>query len=447
MSQLPFAIKLLISLILGAVIGLERESHDVKEVTQEEKPHSVGIRSFALITTLGTIAGHFIDTHFSVFLLISITFMVLAIAYYITNTLHSKDVGITTELALIFSYIIGLIISLGIFPMQFIIAITVVLILILARKEDIRNIVGGIHREELQAFISFALIALVILPFLPQEAYSFSDIPGLKDLLSGLGMNSDKITDIEIISPFKLWTIVALITGVDVAGYILEKTIGTGHGRIVASMVGGLISSTATTQSLAQESRKATSVNRLVAAALLANFVSFFPIIFLIGSISSKFLVRTLPALLFIIASALAVSIFFLFTGKKTDEKPKEKNKDIKESEIFALKPALKFALIFLVVRIISQIALTLFGEGGFLAASGIAAFTGIDAATINIAGLAGEKISYSLAVTAFIMVNAVNLLAKSFYSYLQGKKEFAIKFTLSSLIIIAASLLGLLFV
>lgn len=446
MTELPFAIKLLISLILGAVIGLERESHDIKK--NDERPHSVGVRSFALITTLGTLAGFFIDKHFSVFLLISITFMVLSLAYYISNAIHTKDIGITTELALIFSYLIGLFISLEVIPMQLIIAMTIVLILILARKQDIRNIVGGIHREELQAVISFALIALVVLPFLPKESFSLGDIPGLSSILAVLGINNENILTTEIISPFKLWTIVALITGVDVAGYVLEKTIGKGHGRIVASMVGGLISSTATTQSLAQESKNSNATNRLVAAALLANFMSFFPIIFLIGSIDVNFLLETLPTLLLIIISALVVSLFFLFQKSPKDvEAEKKKDEKIEESQIFALKPALKFALIFLAIRIFSQISLELFGESGFLATSAISAFTGIDAPTINIASLAGDKISTQVGIVAFILVNSVNLLAKSFYSFIQGKKEFALKFTLSSLIIIAASLAGLLFV
>ncbi len=79
---LNIPLKLLISLLLGAVIGLERESYQ-KEVQKNhnEGLGSLGVRSFSLISAIGTIAGLVYYDFFSIFLITSITFMTLLIAY------------------------------------------------------------------------------------------------------------------------------------------------------------------------------------------------------------------------------------------------------------------------------------------------------------------------------------------------------------------------------
>ena len=70
----------------------------------------------------------------------------------------------------------------------------------------------------------------------------------------------------------------------------------------------------------------------------------------------------------------------------------------------------------------------------------------GLDAVMINTAQIAGNAIDFKLAILAFILANFVNLAAKVIYSFLQGKKEFAVKFSISMGVIILASLTGLFF-
>jgi len=99
MAPLSIPIKLILALILGAVIGLERESYEKKiDKSITSGVGSLGVRSFSLITLLGAIAGLVYSTHYSLYLLISIFFMVLLLTYYIIGSLFNKDNGITTEL-------------------------------------------------------------------------------------------------------------------------------------------------------------------------------------------------------------------------------------------------------------------------------------------------------------------------------------------------------------
>ena len=121
--EFSIGIKLLLSLVLGAVIGLERESYEEQtDKTERSGVGSLGVRSFALITTLGAVAGLLYNSYNSLYLIITVAFMVLLISYFLTGSILNKDNGITTELAIVFSYLIGFFISLQVFPYHLIIA-------------------------------------------------------------------------------------------------------------------------------------------------------------------------------------------------------------------------------------------------------------------------------------------------------------------------------------
>lgn len=436
-----------LSLVLGAVIGLEREINEKKADEHKGKPTAIiGLRSFSLISLLGAIVGLMYTQFAGLALLIGSSLVILLLLYYIMDALTTKEYGITTELGMILSFIIGLLLATKLLPIQIVLAVTIVIVLLLSQKDRIKDVVEDIKKNELNAFVSFAIIALVILPFLPNTSYAISDIPGTKNLLENFGVNVQKIADIDLINPFKLWLIVALITGVDFVGYILERTIGKKKGWLLASAVGGFVSSTAVTQSLAQESKNRKGINYLISAALLANLVSFFQIAILIGVLNAELLVKLIPVLFLMLVASTALVVYFL-RQKEPADTHKESAKTDEHKTIIDIGSALKFAVLFLTISIVSKIALEFFGDTGFLAATGIGSLVGLDAVMINTAQLAGKNIDFTLAAFAFILANAINLFGKSFYSFVQGKREFAVKFFVSVLIIIGASLVGLFFV
>jgi len=443
--NLPIVVKLLLSLLLGMAIGLERESYELQiDKTKRSGIGSLGIRSFALITTLGTIAALLLQSYFSLFLIISITFCLLLVVYYILGSLITKDNGMTTELAIFWSYLIGVFVGLNIFPIQLIVAITVILMLILSLKQKIKLFVAGIKQFELESFISYAIISLVILPFLPDTGYFLKDIPLLKNILSAFQINYDRFLNLEIINFFGLWKVVALVTGVEIAGYFLEKTIGQKKGWLLTSIAGGFISSTSTTQSLAQKSKNTKNTNRLVSAAIFANFSSFIQMFILLASVNLIFLSRNIIYIFSIAISAVLIGVYFL---KKEDKKPEnltETKQSLKNDRLFSLMPALKFALIFLLIKLVTKFSLIVFGNNGFIISTILGSVTGLDAVIINTAELAGKTITFQTGVITLILANAVNLLSKSGYAFAQGSRSFAKKFFISVLIIIVFSFLGL---
>lgn len=446
MNELEWPIKIGLSFILGGVIGLEREINERRNLKADKttaKSAILGLRSFALIGGLGALSSLIISANMVLGGLLCFGFIGLLLTFYYLDTKQSGDPGITTEIAVIYSYIIGVLIATNLIPVQLTVAITVVLVLLMSRKEKIKDLISGINRYEINAFVSFAILSLVVLPFLPNQTFALSDMGNIGPLLSNLGLNNNQILDLELFNPFKLWFIVVLITGVDLLGYLLERTIGQKRGWLVTSLVGGFVSSTATTISIAQESKKAKNINPLLAAAILANLVSFIPIGLLLISLNPVLFTNFLPILGVLILVALSIGIYFL-KQENIQKKTKIAATTVgADHKIFDLVAALKFTGIYLVINLVSKIAIEFLGTGGFFATTGIGALTGVDAVVINTAQLVGSRIDIITGVWALLLANTVNLLAKSVYSFVQGSRAFAIRFFISMLVIIIASLIA----
>jgi len=433
-------VNMVLSILLGAAIGLERES------SQRNEPGAAGgIRTFALIALLGSISGILYANNLALLAsIITIAFFTILLAYYAIGSFTTKDFGMTTELAILFTFILGTLPSLNVVPIQSVIALFVILALILSIKVGTKKLVKSTSAHEIQSFISYAIIALVVLPFLPNIGFKLGDISFLKETFQSLNISLGQFAELELINPYKIWLVVALITGIDVFGYIMGKLVGSKNSFTLASFVAGFISSTSTTQSLAQRSKKASVANHLVGAAILANLASFLQIFVLVGPLNGKWLAALLPSLGIMLLVAAILAVFFL--AKKENAQSEEKISG-KAPEIFSLVPALKFAGLLIVVKLATKVCLILFGQSGFVISSVIASFAGIDAIMVNLAEMAGHTLTFKFATFTFLIVSATNLASKSLYSFLQGNRKFAFKFFASMCAIALLSFAGLLFV
>ncbi len=439
-------VKLLISLLLGAAIGLERQS---VRISDSDEAADSGIRTFSLVGLLGCLAAIFYVNDLPlVFVLLSAGFIILVCSHYFLSALKSNNFGLTTEISFVLTFLIGVCAGTNVLPLQLIVAIAVVIIVILSIKSRSQYLLSRVSRSEIESFISFAIIGLVILPFLNDTTYTLADVPIVRSILEEMSIDVARFDALELLNPRKLWFIVVLITGIDVLGYILSRFVGKKRGFTVTSFIGGFVSSTLTTQSLAQKSKTTTDGNYLVGAAILANQASFLQIFLLVAPFNRSWLIAILPTLIIMILVSGILSFYFLRQKEVSENTEQEKEEtDKSDKKIFSIIPALQFALLILGVKILTSLCLILFGKAGFVLSSIIASFAGIDAILINLAGMAGNSITFGFALFTFILVNATNLLAKSFYCYLQGSREFAIKFLISVVIIIILSFAGFLFV
>jgi len=179
---------------------------------------------------------------------------------------------------------------------------------------------------------------------------------------------------------------------------------------------------------------------------VLANLASFIQIFLLVGPLNHKWLISILPAILLMIAIAGVVA-FYYFKKKEPEEAQQPAEEAKKPTKIFSLGPALKFAGILIVVKIVTKVCLILFGQSGFIISSVIASFAGIDAILVTLAEMAGQTITFKFAFITFILVNATNLISKTVYSFMQGTRAFAMKFLVAAVAIVAVSSIWLFFI
>lgn len=449
--DLPFGTeaKLLISFLLGAFIGLERESYERKNNerrhpgTRDQVAIGFGVRTFSMITVLGSIAGLLLSTQPVLTAILTGGIILFSVSSYILSTLITRDIGFTTELTFLMSFMMGFLLSAELLSAHLVIALSVILVLILSLKRTIRSFVAGISTPELNALISYGIIALVILPFLPDTSVTLRDIPLLETLFNSYGIITPELYGIELFNPFTLWRVIAIITGVELLGHILERTIGGMKSWLIASFAGGFISSTAVTQALAIRSRKAESAHRLSAAALLANVSSFFQMSILVSTVNLAFFTFSVPFILLHVIAGIIGVIFLSRTGRGVA--PTVTDNSVTEKEIFSLYPAIRFALLFVTIKLVTSLARVAFGNVGFFVTAMISALAGLDAIVITLSQQAGSTLSLQTALMAFFLVNAVNLIGKSVYSAINGSKQFAIQFGLGALLMILISAVAIL--
>lgn len=432
---------LFLATLFGALFGFERENSSA----EKNYDSTSGIRTFALTSLLGGIAGVlFVQQITALLVVLSAAVALLIIAYYVLTSLLNRQPGITTEISLLFAFFVGFLTVTEVVPIQVILATVVVVLLILSLKGKTQKLIAGISAREIESFITYAIVALVILPFLPNLPITLSSVPGMAEFLQGFSINLGQFGTMEILNPRKLWMVVVLITGIDVVGYILARLVGNKKSLALTSFVGGFISSTSTTQALAQRSKRATLVNGLVGAALFANLASFFQIFLLIGPLNQKLIVELAPLIFIIIVAAAALGIFFLGRREKGVPDSKQVAEDAApDRQIFSLTSALKFAVLITVIKIVTKICLILFGQAGFLVSSVVASLAGLDAILINLAEITGKTITFETAALTFVLVNATNLISKTVYSFIQGSRKFSLHLAIAMGLILVSSVVG----
>lgn len=413
-------IKFIVALLLGSAIGLERETTSCGK--KKELWTLGGVRTFALISFIGAISGFFYSNHNAglSFLLAIFVFAAILIFYFVTSS-KSNNTGLTTEISALITYLIGFLITTSFVDIQVVIALSVVLILILSHKTQTKKFVLNLDRAELNSFISFGIVALVILPFLPDMSIllsHFGDIAKLPYL--------ERFSHIEIINPYRLWLIVVLISGFSLLNYSLRKKIGHKNGLYFGSFFSGHISSTLTNQVLTLKSKAESKTSQLnfATANVLAYISSMTHFAILIFVLNFKLFLMIFPVLL----SIFLVSSFFAWYWNKQSKKQPDKEIEIPEKEtpkIF-LTQAIVFALLITFVKIITQMGLVAFGQKGFAITASLSSLVGTDAAIINISELAGKTITLNYAIFVALLVNFVNLLGKWIFSKIKGNKEFA---------------------
>ena len=386
------------ALLIGALLGLEREFFQQKE----ETPDFAGIRTFSLIALLGSVTA-FMMTDFGI-VPVALAFVGLilltTVSYLSTLTRTKKETGITTEVAVMMTFLFGALVMID----QGIVAITLAVItaLLLALKGRIHGVIRQMSTEDLRVTLQFALVAAVILPLLPNRT----------------------IDPLGLVNPFQIWLVVVLVSGIGFVGYILMKTLGASHGIKLTGILGGLAGSTATTISFSSASRETPAMSaHFSQAVILASSVMFPRILFLVLLIY--------PPLLYTLGFPLGamlvagMAVVFVLQRRHTAYNRGADDQEFTPPHPLKLSTAVKFGLFFTVVLIIVEFAQDAFGTVGVYATSALAGITDVDAITLSVTQLAdGNELTRQVAGIAVLIAAIVNTIAKGFIAIFSGSPE-----------------------
>src|SRR5690554_3135233 len=393
LTQRDFFIRLLVATGIGFLIGLERE-HSALNNQQEA---FAGTRTFVFVVLLGFLGAmsHFLFTPWIFLGILLAVVSLIAISYWVTSS--KGDIGGTTEFSALMAFILGALTFLG--YMELSLMITVIAMVLLSSKGKLQTIIGKITEEEMYALIRFVVLALLILPFLPDQ---------------GMG-------PFGVINPQEIGWVIILTSGLGFLGYLLIKFLGHDRGILLTGIVGGLVSSTMVTWIFAKKSKEAPALSSQCATAILAA--------------SSIMIVRVLvwvfifnmdlaPRLYFpvgiIFLAGIGVTLFFHFKKSSSDSV----DTSLPAGKPLNMQSALTFGIIYTLIILLVSYTNEYFGQSGMYISSVIAGLTDIDAITISVSKLAGNSLSIDMAQNAIILATISNTLIKIGISLWAGSRQ-----------------------
>jgi uncharacterized membrane protein (DUF4010 family) len=320
----------------------------------------------------------------------------------------------TTEMGLIIAFLLGI---LCYSEVDLAVVLTIFVAIILVAKKSTHALVEKISEEELTDTLKFALIALVILPVLPNKT----------------------VDPFYVLNPYQIWLLVVFISGLSYSGYILMRVFGPQSGTGITGVLGGLVSSTAVTVTMSHRSRESpTILFPALFAATIANSIMFLRIIVEVSVVNPALLVTLLVPLASMMAAGIAVALYFW--SKKIPSKVELEVKDP-----FNLSPALKFGAFFAFILVISKVALLYLGDVGVYATSLLSGLADVDAITLSVATLAKTEVSQNVAVDAIILAAISNVVAKTGMAAFFGSREFKQYMVLTSAVVMVVGIVILL--
>ncbi|HML05366.1 MAG TPA: MgtC/SapB family protein [Methanobacterium sp.] len=409
--EIALILKFLISFAIGALIGTERERK------QFEKKEFAGIRTFMLIAVFGT-SSAFLSTFYPNFIIIAFLGFVgmVGLSYFI-STRETGDIGITTEVTAIITFILGALCFTD-EGVQIVPILAIIITTLLAVKPYLHKFAQKISQKEINNTLKFLIIAFVILPLLPNQTFG----------------------PLNVFNPYQIWLIVVFISGISFAGYILMKFIGAEKGISATGIIGGLVSSTAVTTAMAARVKETDFIIRAaVFATVIASSMMFLRILFEVLVINPNII--GLLAAPMLSMGLLGIGLGLL-AWKTT--RIREVGEDLKLKNPFSLRPALIFGLLFIVILFASKIAEIYYGNSGLYITSIISGVADVDAITISMALLAKNTISQDVAVTAITLAAVSNTIIKFLIAMFFGTRKFGYLIGVIFAVIIAVGLMAI---
>lgn len=384
----PEAAAILVALGAGLLIGVERERS-----TDGKTPAPAGVRTFAITALLAVFAA-LSDSLVIVGIAGSGVVLLTALSYFKS---HREDLGLTTEMALLATFVIGVLAARQ--PLLSAAAGVLVAILLVSRRPLHGFARKELSEQELRDAVLLAAAAILVLPILPDHP----------------------VDPWGVVNPRLVWQLTVLIMLIDAVGYVAQRLIGPRAGLPVSGLLGGFVSSTAVVATMGQRAQAEPQVlPSAVAGAALSQIATVIQLALVLAVSDALLLAQIRWPLL---ASGLTAALYgglMLFLSKDHAAPVEVKGR------AFRLRTALLFAGAFTLVALLVAWLQNSFGATWALAGVVLGGFADAHSTAASVGSLAAQnQMTRELAVIAVGLVLTTNTVSKVVFARAGGAGYF----------------------
>jgi uncharacterized membrane protein (DUF4010 family) len=274
------------------------------------------------------------------------------------------------------------------------------LALVLVEKSRLHAMVQRIDDVGLRSGVRFAVMALVVLPLLPEGPYG----------------------PLDAIRPREIWALVLFFSGLSFAGYVARRIVGPGHGYLVTGLLGGLVSSTNVTFTFARTSRADAASDRALAFGAVAANAVLYPRVLIATAILNA---AVLPPLVpYLVAPALVAMLAAVAGARRSALAGAP---DVSARNPLQLTAALQMAVLFQAVLMAVPLVSGVWGQTGVLTSAAVLGLTDVDALTVSMARGVAATASPEVAAAAIAVGVLANTAMKLGLALLLGAPRFRV--------------------
>lgn len=384
-----FLQKLILSLMIGVLIGVEREHR------KTEHEVFAGVRTFAITCVSGMLATFAAGiTEPGILLAAALLTVLCGVALmYRTYTLRGK-LGMTSTVALYCTFLLGVLVANNYY--LFAIISGVIITFLMIEKRPLHSFARKLTDEEILSALRFLAVSFILYPLVPDEP-----LLGIIDLKATI-------------------FIVVVVMFIGFASYISLRRTGAGGGIAYSGLLGGFVSSDATVVALAGLAKQKTGlVDSFHSGVLLAVLSMLISNLIIAVIVDTSGQTAALMAPVHLVMGIVVGALYF--SGR---EKAGNTSETLELQSPFALKPAFQFGAIFLALQLIGTFAAEYAGTYGVyaLAVGGVASSSAV---TASVAALVvNGSLSPAMAGQTAVLAGIVSILAKIVLIRVTGSPE-----------------------
>lgn len=337
----------------GLIVGVER---GWSQRDRAPGTRVAGVRTFGLLGLVGGLAGILPDSMAAALVLGAGLLLVVGYRSEADAPVRSATTAVAGMVTLalgIAAVRIGPSLALGGAAVAF---------ALLASRHALHRALVGLSATEIEAASRFLLIALLVLPLLPDRDYG----------------------PFDAWNPRKIWMVVVIVAGLSFAGYAAARRWGSKRGLLLVAATGAIVSSTAVTADFARRLRsQPESRGALVAGIALASIIMFVRV----QVLALVLVPRVVPGLALALAPATLVAAGFAIVAWR--EQGSASGAQVQLGNPLDFRPALLLAAMVAVFSLAARWALARYGDAGIAAVLALTGMMDVDAAVLTLAGLA----------------------------------------------------------